>query len=134
MNMPTPDTLPLPAADCPAGSLDLQLQATLELQRQIRARLVEEDLDALEDLISQHGSRLSSIAELLLEAPAELQRQPDLLREIQSGLTALEAVVASRLKVMGTELRKCGELRAALHGYVQGSATEGSLRRVSLSG
>lgn len=133
--MTSSTTLEPITADDVCGALELQLQAMLGLQAQLRAVILDDSLEGLEDLVTQHGSRLESITALLATAQATDAAFPAaLIEEVKAGLAGLEAVASSQLKLMGNELRKCGELRAALQGYAKGSPPAATLLRVSLSG
>ena len=114
--------------------LVLQLRETLALQERMRASIMDDDFDLLADLVAEHGARLESVTQLLpLVLQAEELYPEELIGQVRDGLSHLELIAASRLKLMGNELKKCGELRSALRGYADGS-TQTGIRRVSMQG
>ena len=115
-----------------AGLLTQQLNEALRLQGLIKNAIFLDEMDDLEELVQQHGSRLQTIMEMLASENEQERWYPaELMGQVRDGLSQLEEIASSRLKVMGNELKKCGELRGALRGYASGASQSAATRRVS---
>ncbi|MEZ5338736.1 MAG: hypothetical protein R3F46_10785 [bacterium] len=103
--------------------LEQQLQEVHELQQRVRAVILDDSLDDLEQITDEKRSRLAGIDPLRVAADCREElagRLADILTEEHR----LEQLVSNRLMLMRNQIRKSSEAGRALRGYAAGTGRQ----------
>jgi hypothetical protein len=104
-----------------AARFDIQLRRLAEIQAQLRAALLADDLDAAGRLSEECGARLAGVLDAASASPNPDQQLPR-LRALLAVHRELEQLVERQLPVAANALRKAGDLRRVAHCYAAAPA------------
>ena len=105
-----------------AAAVLQQIAEVEDLQKRIRAVILDDSLERLEPMMDEKRSRLAGLRLDQLQ-PSEVSAISNRLQAIWQTESELEELVRSRMLLMRNQLRKASEAGRALRGYGLGTNT-----------